>query len=179
MPGHISKALLKYQHVIPPLPQNQPYKFTPIQYGAKVQLVVEPDTSAPLTKDQIKHVQYIIGTLFYYGRAVNPTIFTSLIAIEPFQDKVIEAVFNEFHQLLEYVATHTNAAILCHASEMILALNTDALYLYGQSGKIRSAAYILLTNKNQPYLQNGAILIISGIFKHVMSSESEAEIGAL
>ena len=30
MPGHISKALLKYQHAIPPLPQNHPYKFTPM-----------------------------------------------------------------------------------------------------------------------------------------------------
>ena len=63
MPGYISKALTRYQHNYPKRPQYQPYKSTPIQYGAKVQHVVEPDTSAPLTKYQIKNVQDIVSTL--------------------------------------------------------------------------------------------------------------------
>ena len=38
---------------------------------------------------------------------------------------------------------------------------------------------MFLNNKYQPDSHNGAILILSGIIKHVMSSAYEAEIGAL
>ena len=62
---------------------------------------------------------------------------------------------------------------------MILALDTDASYLYEHGGKRRAAAYMFFTEKNQPDFHNGAILILSGIIKHIMESASEAEIGAL
>ena len=62
---------------------------------------------------------------------------------------------------------------------MILALNTDESYLSENGGKIRAAAYMFLTKKNQQDPQNGTILILYGIIKHVMSSASESEIGAL
>ena len=38
---------------------------------------------------------------------------------------------------------------------------------------------MLLTKKDQPDFHNGAILIISGIIKHVIYSASEQKIGAL
>ena len=148
MPGYIIKALTKYQHAIPERPQHQPYKYTSIQYGANIRHIVEPDTSAPLTKGQIKHVQDIVCTLLYYGRAFDPTILTSLSAISFRQVKGTEAVLIAYHQLLDYVATYPNAVIRYHASEIILALDTDASYLSENDGKIRAAAYMFLTNKN-------------------------------
>ena len=138
MPGYISKALTKYQHDIPPRPQHQPYKYTPIQYGAKVQNDIEPDTSAPLKKYQIKHVQDIVGTLLYFGRAVDPIIVTALSGFASSQSKGTEAVLRACHQLLDYVATHPNAAIRYHASEMILALDTDTSYLSEHGVKRRA-----------------------------------------
>ena len=62
---------------------------------------------------------------------------------------------------------------------MILALDTNKYYLSEHGGKIRAAAYMFLTKKNQPDSHNGAILILSGIIKHVMLSEYESEIGEL
>ena len=109
--GYISKALTNYQHAIPPRPKHHPYKSTLIQYGTKFQHVIESDTSAPLNKYQIKNVQYIVGTLLYYGRASNPTIVTALSAIASCQYKVTESVLSACHQLLDYVATHPNAVI--------------------------------------------------------------------
>ena len=64
MPRYIRKALTKYQHPHPTVPQHAPYKTTTIQYGAKVQRV-EEDKSPPLTPEQIKQVQNIVGTLLY------------------------------------------------------------------------------------------------------------------
>ena len=163
----------------PTRPQYQPYKYTPIQYGAKVQHAVEPDTSDPLTKYQDKHVQEIVGTLLCFGRYIDPTIFTALSEIASHKVKGTESVLNTYHQLLDYVSTHTNSAIQYHASDMILAIETDASYLSEHGGKSRSTEYVLLTNKNQPDFHNGDILILYGIIKHVMSSAPEAEIGAL
>ena len=45
------------------------------------------------------------------------------------------------HQLLDYLATHPAAAIWYHASDMILAFDTDASYLSKLGGKIRAAVY--------------------------------------
>ena len=45
--------------------------------------------------------------------------------------------------------------------------------------RCQSAAYMLLTNRNQPYFHSGAILIISIIIKHVISFSSKAEIGEI
>jgi hypothetical protein len=80
MPGYIGEALTKYQHPKPTVPQHSPYKATTIHYGAKIQRV-EEDNSPPLTTDQIKHVQKIVGTLLYYGRAGDSTLLTTLSAI--------------------------------------------------------------------------------------------------
>ena len=60
---------------------------------------------------------------------------------------------------------------------MIIALDTDASYLYEHGFKIRAAKYMFLINKYQPDFHNGARLILSGIIKPVMSSASEAEMG--
>ena len=148
LPGYIRKSLTMYQHTISTCPQHNPHKCTPIQYGAKFQHVVEPDTSAPLTKYQIKHVQDIFGTLIYYELVVNPTIVTDLSAIASCQAKGTEVVLNACHQLLYYVATNPNAAAQFHASDMILALGTDVSYLSRHGGKIQAVAYMFLTKKN-------------------------------
>jgi hypothetical protein len=80
MSRYIPKSLLKFQHTAPTLPQNQPYKHVPIQYGAKKQHV-ELNTSAPLSPTAIKRVQDIIRMLLYYGRAIDSTLLTALSAI--------------------------------------------------------------------------------------------------
>jgi hypothetical protein len=82
MPDYISKALLKYQHQAPSKPQHAPYKATPIQFGARVQTVTT-DTTAPLSKERIKCMQDIGGTLLYYGHAVDLAILPAISAILP------------------------------------------------------------------------------------------------
>jgi hypothetical protein len=70
MPGHINKALTKYQHPKLVTPQHAPYKAAPIQYGARVQRV-EVNTTQPITPNKIKQVQDIISTLLYYARVAT------------------------------------------------------------------------------------------------------------
>jgi hypothetical protein len=178
MPQYIPKALRKFQHPTPALPQHQPYKHVPIQYGSRVQRV-DIDTSEPLSKDNIKRVQNIFGTLLYYGRAVDPTLLTALSSIAARQYKGTIAVAEACQQLLDYVATHPNAGIRYKACDMILAVHTDASYLSKPGGKSRASAHFYLTNDGDEDFNNGAILNLASIIKHIMSSASEAELAAL
>ena len=72
VPGYAQIKRTKYQHANPKKPQQSPYQAQPIQYGTNVQQPVKSDTSAPLSDDQIKRVQEIVGTFVYYGRAWDP-----------------------------------------------------------------------------------------------------------
>jgi hypothetical protein len=84
---------------------------------------------------------------------------------------------NAYNQLLNYVATHPNAGLWYYACDMILAVHTDASYL-PEAGS-HAVGHFYLTNQNNQYFNNGAVLTLSAIIKHVMSSASEAELSAL
>jgi hypothetical protein len=64
---------------------------------------------------------------------------------------------------------------------MILHIHSDALYLSGNEAKSRAGGFFYMgsSTKTDKKLTNGAILIISKVLKHVMSSVSEAEVGAV
>ena len=83
------------------------------------------------------------------------------------------------HQLLDYLATHPDASIWDHTSDMILDFDTDTSYLSELVGKGRAVDYYYMTNKDQKEFNNVAIDVFSTIIKHVMYSASEAETGAL
>ena len=68
------------------------------------------------------------------------------------------------------------------ASEMALQIHSDASYLSVTKGRSQAGGHIYLgtkSNSTEPMLNNGAILTISGIIKHVMSSVAEAELAGL
>jgi hypothetical protein len=64
---------------------------------------------------------------------------------------------------------------------MILHIHSDASYLSENEAKSRVGGFFYIGNdtKHNKKLINGAILIISKVLKHVMSSAAEAEIGAV
>jgi hypothetical protein len=84
-------------------------------------------------------------------------------------------------KLLNYFNTHPETKIRYHASDMILHIHSDASYLSENEANSRSGEFFYMgnTTKHDKKLTNGAILIISKVLKHVMSSASEAEIGAV
>jgi hypothetical protein len=64
MLDYIPKALTRFQHPTPRIPQHQPYPHVKPTYGAKAQYTEEVDSSAPLNKQGKKYVQEVIGTFF-------------------------------------------------------------------------------------------------------------------
>ncbi len=94
------------------------------------------DTPDKLSLDAIKRIQNIVGTLLYYGHAVNPTLLTALSSVSARQTNSTTAVAKSCQQLLDYVATHPNAGISYKACNMILAVHTNTFYLSEHAEKV-------------------------------------------
>ena len=80
---------------------------------------------------------------------------------------------------MDYCATHPDARVRYVASDMILALHSDASHLSEPESKSRAAGHFYLTRNNNKDMNNGAVVTLSKIIKHVMGSASESEVAAL
>ncbi len=89
------------------------------------------------------------------------------------------AVADVCPQLLDYVATHPNSGIWYKACNMVLSVHTDVSYLSKPSSKSQAASHFYLFNHHDKDFNNGAILTLSTIIKHIMLSASKAELAAL
>eukprot|EP00957_Ditylum_brightwellii_P191540 14583630-Ditylum_brightwellii.AAC.1 len=62
---------------------------------------------------------------------------------------------------------------------MILTVHSDASYLPETNLRSRAAGHFFLTKQGNKEYNNGAILTLSTIIRHVVASASEAELVAL
>jgi len=181
MPGYINKLLHKMQHPLPTQPVHSPYKWSPPQYGSTIQTPVQDPQGVPVTAEQKRKIQSIIGSLLYYARAVDPTLLPAINTIAMQQSIATEETMQAAHKLLDFVATYPNAAIIYNSSDMILHVHSDASFLSAPKARSRTAGYFHLTKRNheeQPFF-NAPIHVDSKVLRHVMSSAAEAELGAL
>jgi len=82
-------------------------------------------------------------------------------------------------QLLDYIATQEEAVLTYSASDMKLAVHNDASYLSEPQARSRAGGHFFLSNEATIPANNGAVLNIAHIIKHVMMSATEAELAAL
>lgn len=179
VPGYVKKSLLTFGHPMPVKPQHAPAKAEPIQYGVKKQVSKPKDTTPQLTPEGIKNVQKVVGTLGWYSRATDPTMEKTLSSIASRQSKATQQLRKEVEWFLDYCATHPDAMVRYHASDMILSLHSDGSYQSEPDSKSRAAGHFYLTNKCKRDLDNGAILTLTKIIKHVMGSAGETEVASL
>ena len=186
MMGYIIKALQRFGILTPPVkPQDSPYQWTRPDYGARVQLTEEPDTTLPLDPEGIKRLQEIIGVLLFYARAIDSTMLVALGTLASAQTKGTEATMKAAINLLNYAATHPDAIVRFYGSSMQLHIHSDASYLSEFNARSRVGGYFFLGDKDNtestspPPPINGAIHVESIIPGPVMSSASEAETGGL
>eukprot|EP00957_Ditylum_brightwellii_P167593 12758518-Ditylum_brightwellii.AAC.1 len=83
------------------------------------------------------------------------------------------------HQLLDYVAVHPNAVVKFMASDMILAVHLDALYISKSNTRSQAAGNFYLATKNDGDYNNGAILTLSTFIQHVVALALKAKLAAL
>ncbi len=86
------------------------------------------------------------------------------------------------NQILDYMWTHPDAIIRYRASDMILNVHSDALYLSSPKARSCAGGYFFLSSipwDGDPIQLNGAIHVTCTILKLVAASTAEAELGAL
>jgi hypothetical protein len=128
MPGYVSNVLSKFQHDAPKHPQHTRYRYVTPVYGAKTQYKTKDETP-PLAAQQCLTIQKVTRSVLYYARAVDPTVLMPLNDIATEQTKATEKTQAATNQLLDYLATHPDATIRYHASDMIFHIHIDASYL--------------------------------------------------
>jgi hypothetical protein len=124
-------------------------------------------------------VQAVVGTLLYYSRAVDPTMLVALNAIATQRASPTEWTMDRVRQLMDYASSQEEAVLTYHASDMVLAIHSDAGYLNESKSRSRAGGHFFLSSDVQNPPNNGAVLTIAQIIDAVMSSAAEAELGAL
>jgi hypothetical protein len=146
VPGYVSNVLSKFKHDAPKHPQHTPSRYVTPVYSCKTQYATKDETP-PLTAKQCLTIQKVTRSILYYARAVDPTVLMPLNDIATEQTKATEKAQAATNQMLYYLATHPDAAISYHASDMILHIHSDASYLSVSKARSRLGGLFFLGNK--------------------------------
>jgi hypothetical protein len=179
MPGYIEKALRQFQHPKPKTPQHAPFPTTPIKYGARTQYAKAPSTAPLLDQKGKKFIQQVCGKFLFLGRAVDPTLLCPISAIASHSSKPTVDTLQHTKQLLDYIATQDDAVLTYNASDMVLTIHSNVSYLSKPGARSRAGGHFFLSSNAEIPPNNGAVLNIAHIIKHVMASAIEAELAAL
>jgi hypothetical protein len=175
---YVPEALMWFQHKAPSTPQHQPYHVKPT-YGATCQYAEASDMSELLSKKNKTYIQEVIGTFLYYARCVDSLMFPALGMLATQYTMLTKNMMKKIKQFLNYTSTNRNAGVTYHASDMVLARHSNALYLSESNVQSRAGGHFFMSSNVGLPPNNGAISTILQIIKAVMSLAAEAKVGAL
>jgi hypothetical protein len=128
MAPYLQKALRQFDNLVPTHHHDSPYPHIEPKYGVKQQYA-KYDTSAPVRNDEQKHVQQVTGKFNWYARGVDGTLLTPISALSAQQAKPTQSTMKRVKQFFDYAATQEPAVTTYRASDMVLAIHSDAGYL--------------------------------------------------
>jgi hypothetical protein len=110
---------------------------------------------------------------------VDSTLLCLISAIASQSSKPTKVTMRQTVQLLDYLATQEDAVLSYHASNMVLAVHSNASYLSKPKARSRAGGHFFLSNDTTIPPNKGAVLNIAHIIKNVMSLATEAELAGL
>ena len=148
MPEYVEEALRSFQHKPITKAQNSSHPWVKPLFGQKLQLTEPEDTSELLNPKEVNIIQKIIRNFYYYARAVDHTMLVALdeLATNQTVGLATRHVAEDVNRLLNYTATHPNAKIKYHASEMVLHIDSDASYLLVRQARSRVGGHHYLSS---------------------------------
>jgi hypothetical protein len=177
IPGYVKKAIGRFKR--PNLKKaDSPIIYVPPRYGQHQQEVHPEEPSTPLSPDELKELQEIVGVFLFYARAVDPTMFTAINKIASHQSKPTSLIKREVERFLEYANKWPDATLRVRASNMILQCHSDGSYLSESEARSRAGGFIFLGDCPDDGVPNAPIAYISVIISTVVSSATETEYAA-
>ncbi len=106
-------------------------------------------------------------------------MLTPLSALASEQVALTENTMQDCLQFLDYPTSQEDAIVTYQASNMKLAIHSDASYLSEPKACSGAGGHMFMAGMEEIPINNGAVLNILQIIKAVMSSAAEAELGTL
>ena len=131
-----------------------------------------------MNPSQRKRLDQVTGKFLYTACAIDNTMMHILNYLATQTHSGTQKTVQATTHFLDYCSTNPNATKLYRASDMILNIHSDAAYLVASKERSRAGDFFFLGNINGS-LVNGSIHFIAKILKNVLTSASEAEIGAI
>jgi hypothetical protein len=160
MPNYLNKALAWFQHTPPQKQQNQPYPHVKPTYGAKKQYSQVENNSLNLNKAGKKFIQEVCGVFMYLARVVNGGLLSVLSSLASQQANPTEKTMELCKQFLDYMAMQDNAILIYCASNMVLAIHSDASYLSKQKSCSHAGRHMFIVGNDDIPFNNGIVLNI-------------------
>ncbi len=133
----------------------------------------------PLNEAGKKFIQEVCGVFLFLARGVNGGLLPALSLLASQQANPAERTMELYKQFLDYMATQDDAILTYKASNMALAIHSNASYLSEANARSRAGGHMFMASNEEIPKNNGAVLNILQIIRAVMSSAAEAELGAL
>ncbi len=179
MPGYVTKALTRFQHLPPVKSQDQPYLHAKPNYGAKTQHATAEDTTPLLDKAGQKFIQEVCGVFLFLARRVDDGLLPALSALASQQANPTEQTLVLCKRFWDYMASQDKAVLSYKASDMVLVIHNNTSYLSKTKVRSRAGGHMFMAGRDDIPTNNGAVLNILQIIRAVMLSAMEAELGAL
>jgi hypothetical protein len=166
------EKLQEYGHVMKSRIQTCPYSPEPKKYGTEAQAPLHPEKLPKLNGKGIKRIQQKVEGILYYAQAVNMTVLKALSSIAAEQTNATEKTMARCTQLLDYLSHNANAKVCFIASDMILNIHSDALYLLEAKAQSRACGNFFMgwmPKNGEPICLNGAFHVSSTILRFVIA----------
>eukprot|EP00957_Ditylum_brightwellii_P000364 27847-Ditylum_brightwellii.AAC.2 len=147
MHKYIAEQIIKYAHPKPKIPQHYPFKALPSTFGKDSQKPTDHHIAPAVSKDDKLHILQIVGSLLYYGHAIDNTILKALNTIASQQNNATETTESVVHHLMDYCTSHPVATVCFYASDMIVQLHSDASYMNKPQACSTAGSHFFLGNK--------------------------------
>ena len=97
----------------------------------------------------------VCGKFLFLGRAVDSILLCPISATASQASKPTEDTMEQTLQLLDYIATQDEAVVTYNASDMKLAVHSDASYLSKPNARSRAGGHFFLSNEAAIPANNG------------------------
>ena len=126
----------------------------------------------------MKRLQQVVGSLLYYGRAVDHSILPAVAALSRQQASPTAATIASMHRLLGYVSAHPAAFQTIRPSAMLLRIHSDGSHLSSPNARSIAGGFHYL-GTSDPLFTNSPIHCFSSQIPVVASAVSETEYAAV
>ena len=115
----------------------------------------------------------------FLARAVDGGLLPALSSLASQQVNLMEKTMRLCKRILDFMSTQEDTVLTYRASNMVLAIHSDASYLSKPKSHSRTGGHMYMAGKEDIPINDGAVLNISQIIGAVMSSAAEAELDTL